>query len=163
MAGDTRDTGGGDAGVGYGRPPQATRFRKGQSGNPAGKRKGTRNRPDAFGERLRALLFKEAYRPFKVKVGAREITMPLAQAALRSLTDAAAKGEPRALAAFFKMLSAGEAEAAALRAMLEEERELEAPELEVHIVDVVDGKPVPTGKVIYPDGGGPEEEGGKEM
>lgn len=30
--------------VGYGRPPKHTRFKKGESGNPSGKRKGTRSR-----------------------------------------------------------------------------------------------------------------------
>lgn len=29
--------------VGYGKPPKATRFRKGQSGNPAGRKKGSKN------------------------------------------------------------------------------------------------------------------------
>jgi len=33
----------GNDGVGYGRPPRASRFRPGQSGNPAGRPKGTRN------------------------------------------------------------------------------------------------------------------------
>ena len=32
--------------VGYGRPPQHTQFRPGQSGNPAGRRKGVRNLAD---------------------------------------------------------------------------------------------------------------------
>ncbi len=32
-----------DEKVGYGRPPRATRFRPGQSGNPRGRPKGTRN------------------------------------------------------------------------------------------------------------------------
>ena len=31
------DDNGKDAGVGYGRPPQATQFKKGQSGNPRGR------------------------------------------------------------------------------------------------------------------------------
>ena len=32
-----------DDSVGYKRPPEATRFKKGRSGNPSGRRKGTRN------------------------------------------------------------------------------------------------------------------------
>ena len=30
--------------IGYGRPPKRTQFEKGQSGNPKGRRKGSRNR-----------------------------------------------------------------------------------------------------------------------
>ena len=29
--------------IGYGMPPKSTRFKKGQSGNPAGRKKGSRN------------------------------------------------------------------------------------------------------------------------
>ena len=36
-------TRGRDYEVGYGKPPKSTRFRKGQSGNPAGRRKGSFN------------------------------------------------------------------------------------------------------------------------
>lgn len=31
--------------VGYGRPPEETRFKKGQSGNPRGRPKGSKTRP----------------------------------------------------------------------------------------------------------------------
>ncbi|QIG48527.1 hypothetical protein G5V57_12805 [Nordella sp. HKS 07] len=152
MAGDATNTEGDETHVGYGRPPKSTRFRKGQSGNPAGKLKGTRNRRDFPGEQLRALLLKEAYRPVKVKVGRKEVTMPLAQAVIRSLTDAATKGEARAQTTFFKMLSASEAEAAAAakEETPDEMPEPEVPEFEIQIVDVVDGRPVPA-EVIYPD------------
>jgi hypothetical protein len=34
-----------DAEIGYGKPPASTRFRKGQSGNPAGRPRGRRNEP----------------------------------------------------------------------------------------------------------------------
>src|SRR6202022_3261656 len=56
------DSAGDEYDVGYGKPPKHTRFRAGQSGNPAGRRKGVRNlmtpavsipehrlRPDGFG------------------------------------------------------------------------------------------------------------------
>ena len=38
--------------VGYGRPPVATRFKAGQSGNPKGRAKGTRNLTTVFNEEL---------------------------------------------------------------------------------------------------------------
>lgn len=157
MAGDTGDTEGDDSRVGYGRPPKATRFRKGRSGNPAGKPKGTRNRREIPGERLRALVLEEAYRPVKLRVGESVVTMPMIQAALRSLTQSAAKGEPRAQVVLFKMVSASEAEAAAQEEMVEEQREPEKPVIEIRVVDVIDGRPVPTGEVLYPYGGGPGE------
>ena len=33
----------GDCSVGYGKPPEQTKFKKGQSGNPAGRPRGSRN------------------------------------------------------------------------------------------------------------------------
>ena len=39
-------------GVGYGKPPLHTRFRKGQSGNPKGRGKGTRNLATIFMEAM---------------------------------------------------------------------------------------------------------------
>ncbi len=38
-----RESGGTDYEVGYGKPPEATRFRKGVSGNPKGRPKGSKN------------------------------------------------------------------------------------------------------------------------
>ncbi|WP_162913995.1 DUF5681 domain-containing protein [Taklimakanibacter lacteus] len=136
------------AATGYGNPPKATRFRKGQSGNPAGKPKGARNKPRPQSERLRSLMLEEAYRPIKVSDNGEEATMPMAQAVFRSLAAAAAKGEARAQAMFLKMVSASEAEAAAIEEMMEETRwaeaEYEEPVFEVRIIDAKDGRP--TGK-----------------
>jgi hypothetical protein len=42
--------------VGYGRPPRHTRFRKGQSGNPKGRRKGSRALKTDLDEALKATL-----------------------------------------------------------------------------------------------------------
>jgi hypothetical protein len=41
--GDTPDDDGPEEDVGYGRPPKKHRWQKGQSGNPAGKKKGTKS------------------------------------------------------------------------------------------------------------------------
>ena len=49
------DVGGANADyeVGYARPPMATRFKPGQSGNPKGKPKGTRNLTTEFNDELK--------------------------------------------------------------------------------------------------------------
>ena len=136
MSDNERDPKGEAGAVGYGRPPQSGRFRRGRSGNPSGTPKGARNRPVAGGERLRGLLLKEAYRPIKVTADGTEVTMPLAQAVLRSLSVAAAKGEARAQAIFFKLVSAGEIEEAEMLAEQREKAAAEEPvEIEFHIVD----------------------------
>jgi hypothetical protein len=101
--------------VGRGKPPVATRFAKGQSGNPSGKPKGARNRvPATNEERLKAIVLQEAYRDIKVNDGDRQITIPMAQAVIRSIAVAAAKGQPRAQVLFTTLLAAVEQERKAL-------------------------------------------------
>jgi hypothetical protein len=148
--------------VGHYSPPAATRFGKGKSGNPAGRPKGARTRPAARGERLRSLMLEEAYRPVTVTTeSGAEITIPMAQAVLRSLAEAAVKGEARAQAMFLKIVSASEMEEASIAEMLDEARqaetEAEQPVIEVKIVDGVDGRPTGREKTIYPYGGGPKD------
>jgi Family of unknown function (DUF5681) len=146
--------------TGYRRPPVETRFRKGQSGNPSGKRKGSRNRPRASRlERLRSLLLEEAYRPITVNQDGGEVVMPMAQAVLRSLAVAAARGETRAQAMFIKIVGAIEEEEAAIEEMLEAEREEpkdEKRKIQIMIVDPVDGTRTP-----YRPDGSPEPTTGK--
>jgi hypothetical protein len=72
--------------VGYGRPPVHSRFRKGQSGNPTGKRK------HGEAERAEALIRQEAYRLLTVREGDKVSRMPALQAVIRSQIAAAAKG-----------------------------------------------------------------------
>jgi hypothetical protein len=85
--------------VGYGKPPKATRFQPGTSGNPRGRPRGSRNRsPSASSmQRMQAIVLKEAYRLVTVRDGDRPVEVPLFQA-MRSLAVNAAKGQPRALA-----------------------------------------------------------------
>jgi hypothetical protein len=84
--------------VGYGKPPQATRFQPGKSGNPKGRPRGSRKAPPVDGavEKLKALALQEAYRPIKIKDGETLVELPTIQAALRNLTLSAAKGDQRA-------------------------------------------------------------------
>ena len=75
--------------VGYGKPPKATRFKKGQSGNPKGRPKGSRN----FKTDVKATL--EA--PVQLKEKGRVKTVSTQRAALLRLREKALSGNARAL------------------------------------------------------------------
>src|ERR1700736_4617794 len=75
--------------IGYGRPPQHSRFRPGRSGNPAGHRKGVRN----LGTDVRRTLKV----PVKVKEGGRSRKISTQEGALMLLREKALKGDARSL------------------------------------------------------------------
>jgi len=92
--------------VGYAKPPVATRFSPGRSGNPAGRPKGARNKvPALHEERLKEIVLAEAYRTIKVVDGERQVTVPMAQAVVRAVAVNAAKGHHRAQRLFTELVA----------------------------------------------------------
>ncbi len=82
--------------VGYGKPPAEHRFQKGQSGNPNGRPKGSKNQPRVnTGHGMRAAeeyLRLEAYRPVTIREGDKVVELPAIQAVFRAMGVSAMKG-----------------------------------------------------------------------
>lgn len=82
--------------VGYGKPPAEHRFKKGQSGNPKGRIKGSKNKPKVdTGHGMRGaeeFLKLEAYRPVTLREDGELIELPAIQAVFRAMGLAAMKG-----------------------------------------------------------------------
>ena len=81
--------------VGYKRPPLHTRFKPGQSGNPTGRNKGSKNLKTLFNK----ILSEEV--SLREGQGVRKVTK--AEALLRGLIVGALKGESRSLGTLFRL------------------------------------------------------------
>jgi hypothetical protein len=88
----------GDYGVGFGRPPKETQFKKGRSGNPSGRRRGCKN--------LLTLIEAELESTIIVKEDGRTRTITKRAAWAKQLVHKAISGDPRATAALLKLLGA---------------------------------------------------------
>ena len=87
--------------VGYGRPPVATRFRPGQSGNPRGSQKGVRH----VATILAAVLAERV----TVKEGRRRRNITKLEAAIKQVVNRAAAGDIRATQWLIALAEAHEA------------------------------------------------------
>lgn len=80
-------------GTGYGTPPKATQFQKGQSGNPKGRPKGAKNKVPYDLEKLTDLIRSEAAR--EVLTGPQGERLAIQQALIRSILVNGIKGGPQ--------------------------------------------------------------------
>ena len=91
--GGNRPSDGGDYEVGFGKPPRATRFRKGQSGNPRGRPKKPKPEPIRLSDApADVFLQDEAYRLLKFRENGQEVELPASQAVMRAAMMSALKG-----------------------------------------------------------------------
>jgi hypothetical protein len=92
---------GDDYEIGYRRPPRETRFKKGQSGNPNGRRKKKRaSFAEVFGEALNERI------TVAIKGQARSLSMQ--ELIVEQLGEKAVKGDRRALDILLKLREGGE-------------------------------------------------------
>jgi hypothetical protein len=88
---------GDDYEVGYGRPPTATRFKKGRSGNPSGARKKQEI------DDVRIVIENVLAEPVKLRDGDKVRTLSTLEWMLRTQHVKALKGDPKAAKAIFKL------------------------------------------------------------
>jgi Family of unknown function (DUF5681) len=83
--------------VGYGKPPKHSRFKPGQSGNPKGRKPGSRN--------VMTLLEETLFDAVKVRENGKVRRVPAIQVCLLNLRNQAIKGDPKALDRFIRLAS----------------------------------------------------------
>jgi hypothetical protein len=85
-----------DIEVGYGRPPRHSRFKKGQSGNPKGRLKSTKNLKTDLNEELQEMIV--------VREGTRTIKISKQRAIVKTMIAKTLKGDGRAATTLTNMM-----------------------------------------------------------
>ena len=81
--------------IGFCRPPKATQFKKGTSGNKKGRPKGTKN--------IATLFHQEIYQGVTILENGQRRTITKAEAALKQLINKAATGDPKSIQAMMSI------------------------------------------------------------
>lgn len=100
-----------DYDIGFGRPPNASKFKRGKSGNPKGRPKGSRN--------ISTLIARELNDQVTVTENGKQRRLSKGQIAIRQLVNKAAAGDPKAMQAIWKHYQADEAAGSAATDPLE--------------------------------------------
>jgi uncharacterized protein DUF5681 len=119
--------------VGYSNPPRSTRFRKGQSGNPKGRVKNSKN--------LATVLMTTVQEAVTVNESGRRKTITKLEAMSKQLVNKAASGDPRATQLLMQMIQMfeGRSDQPTQDAVIEEADELIMQQLFIRIGDMVRG------------------------
>ena len=97
--------------VDFAKPPLATRFKPGQSGNPKGRPYGSKSAITSLAEeRIKTLILEEAYRNIPVLEKGKRVAIPMISAVLRAVATNAAKGNNRAAMLFTTLVGKTESE-----------------------------------------------------
>lgn len=103
-----------DYSIGFGKPPEQHRFKKGRTGNPKGRPKKAKERepPRRFGDGvLDSELVEEAFRQLQLHENGKPVRLPTSQAIVRSLLLDGVKGNRLAKRYAFELLRREEREA----------------------------------------------------
>ena len=82
--------------VGYKKPPKATQFKKGQSGNPKGRRKGSKS--------VLALVEDVIWKQVRIRQGDQRKSVPMIQAVLMAVMQKAMQADIKAVDSLLKLM-----------------------------------------------------------
>jgi hypothetical protein len=110
--------------VGYGRPPQATKFQAGRSGNPKGRPKGSKN--------FKTLFEEELAQPITLTENGKRKRMPKRQALVKQMINKALSNDAKAAAIVLDQIRRSESQGEAVPTL--DIRPLQHPDLLANIV-----------------------------